>query len=277
MRRCGVRRGILACFVIVSAVWALGGAAYSASALPLSDQVAAILGAKGVMIGYEDGSMRWDSRVTRAEAVKILLTATGEVSPVPSRSSMVFLDVDPSHWAFGFVTAAAEIGLVRGRPGRTFDPDGSVTMAEFMAMVSRVYASLGGDRERALLDVRVEPSWAAPELTAWPELLELVASGSSYVNLDYPASRGDVAVVSAKMMEGLGLAYDLSGVVERVSSDGNRIFLRTDNAGLALEVPVSENVRWYPRDAGEKGQGAIGRVVKIVLDASGKAAVVVRQ
>lgn len=271
-----VGRSVLAWLVVLAGMLHPLAVAHSSSLLP-PEHTAAMLRAKGVMVGYDDGLMRWDEPVTRAEAVKIVLVAIGENIPSLNRSAMPFLDVGQDHWAFGYITLAAEIGLVKGRPGRVFDPEQGVTMAEFIVMVSRVYASLGADPGNPLQGIRIEPSWAAPEVGLWCELVELIADGPVSIDLGYPASRGEVAVLTARMMERFGLAYDLSGVLELVSSDGKRVVLRTADTGPSLEVPLDESVGWYPREVGERGQGAIGKVVRIVLNASGKAALVVRQ
>lgn len=276
MRRGSVLRGVLACFMMLLGVLGSFGMVYSASDLLPSDQVAAMLRTKEVMIGYEDGSMRWDNTVTRAEAVKILLAAIGEVAPSLKRSPAAFLDVSRSHWAFGHITMAAEIGLVRGRPGNVFDPEQGVTMAEFMVMVSRVYGGLGSRAGVPDPRVRIEPSWAAPEIVGWSDLVELVTDKSLSVNLDYPASRGEVGVLTGRMMERLGLAYDLTGVVERLSDDGGKLLLEVDDEGAPIEVPLSGNVLWFADGEPANSQSLIGRAVRIVLDISAKASVVVK-
>lgn len=276
MRRGRVLRDVLACFMVLLGVLGSVRVTYSASQLLPSEQVAAILRAKEVMVGYEDGSMRWDNTVTRAEAVKILLAAIGEVAPSLKRSPMAFLDVDSSHWAFGHITMAAETGLVRGRPGNVFDPEEGVTMAEFMVMVSRVYAGLGSRAGVPDPRVRIEPFWAAPEIVGWPDLVELVTDRSLSVNLDYPASRGEVGVLTGRMMERLGLAYDLTGVVKGLSDDGRKLFLEIDDGGALIEVPFSGNVLWFGDGVGVDSQSLVGRMVRIVLDPSGKASVVVK-
>lgn len=276
MKHSRLARDILACFMVL--LWVLGSVkvVYSASDLLPSEQAAAMLRAKGVMIGYEDGSMGWENTVTRAEAVKILLAAIGEVAPSLNRAAMSFLDVTPSHWAFGHITIAAETGLVRGRPGKVFDPDQGVTMAEFMVMVSRVYAGLGGQAGVSDPRVKIEPSWAAPEIVGWPDLVELVTDTSLSVHLDYPASRGEVGVLTARMMERIGLAYDLAGVAERLSDDGRKLLVKVDDGVAPVEVPLSDNVVWFSGGVAADSQSVMGRTVRIVLDTYGRASVVVR-
>lgn len=275
MRQWVFHRVAATCFVVGLVLFGSFGVARSAHGLFPPDQVAAILRAKGVMVGYEDGTLRWEGTVSRAEAVKILLTAIGESTPSLERSTMVFLDVNQSHWAFGHITFAAEIGLIRGRPEKIFDPDQGVTMAEFMVMASRVYAGLGSQAGTVDQQVRIEPPWAASELAGWPDLVGLVAGKASAVNLDYPASRGEVAVLVAMMMERLGLAYDLTGVVETVSTKGERLLLRADDGPASVEIPLDNDVSWYVDGISANSEFVVGRRAKVVLDALGRGAVVI--
>jgi len=276
MKHRGVGRVVLACLIAASCVLCLPRqvSAVPHSLVP-SEEIAAMLRAKGVMIGYEDGSMRWEGTVTRAEAVKILLTAMGEEAPSLDRSPMVFIDVSPSHWAFGHITLAAEMGIVRGRPGKIFDPEEKITMAEFMVMASRVYGGLGSRPGSTDPGVRIEPAWAAMEIVGWQDLIDVVTEKSPTANVDYPASRGEVAVLTGMVMERLGLAYDLTGVAERFSNDGSTLFLKVDDGADALKVPVAKTAAWFADGRSVNSQVLLGRAVRVTLDTLGKAAVVV--
>ncbi|MEK3705399.1 S-layer homology domain-containing protein [Paenibacillus sp. FSL R7-0198] len=61
----------------------------------------------GLMVGYNDGAFKPDSKLTRAEAVKVLnvlfnrTPLTGEVTPT-------FSDVPATHWAYADIEAAAQ-------------------------------------------------------------------------------------------------------------------------------------------------------------------------
>ncbi|XOI99142.1 S-layer homology domain-containing protein [Paenibacillus polymyxa] len=86
--------GTAVSFTDVSAdLWAAEAIAYVQSA--------------GLMVGYNDGTFKPDSKLTRAEAVKVLnvlfnrTPLTGEVTPT-------FSDVPSSHWAYAEIEAAAQ-------------------------------------------------------------------------------------------------------------------------------------------------------------------------
>ncbi|RPK26296.1 hypothetical protein EDO6_04851 [Paenibacillus xylanexedens] len=86
--------GTAVSFTDVSAdLWAADAIAYVQSA--------------GLMVGYNNGTFKPDSKLTRAEAVKVLnllfnrTPLTGEVTPT-------FSDVPTSHWAYAEIEAAAQ-------------------------------------------------------------------------------------------------------------------------------------------------------------------------
>ncbi|WP_339190598.1 S-layer homology domain-containing protein [Paenibacillus sp. FSL R5-0490] len=86
--------GTAVSFTDVSAyLWAADAIAYVQSA--------------GLMVGYNDGTFKPDSKLTRAEAVKVLnvlfnrTPLTGEVTPT-------FSDVPATHWAYADIEAAAQ-------------------------------------------------------------------------------------------------------------------------------------------------------------------------
>ena len=55
-----------------------------------------------------------------------------------------FSDVKDTAWYADNVKTAYELGFMNGKSEEKFDPDGNVTVAEGIAMASRVHASLGG-------------------------------------------------------------------------------------------------------------------------------------
>lgn len=247
-----------------------------AGAIP-SAQVAAMLKAKRVMIGYGNGDMRWGNTITRAEAVKLLLAAIGEVTPSLSRAPAPFGDVSQDHWAFSHISMAWEMGVVRGRPGNIFDPEEGVTMAEFMVMVSRVYVGLGSEAGAPNPRVQIKPEWASPEIAGWPDLVQLITENSRIIDLDYPASRGEIGILAGRIMERLGLAYDLSGILKDYSAGARRLLVVIEDGGRPVEVGAADGILWFSEDGFASSSALIGRKVYIVLDSEGRAGVVLSQ
>ena len=107
----------------------------------------------GVMRGYEDGTFRPDRVVTRAEAAALICAAKNihaedivfvrDIFPEEAHHSAIgnygeplFSDVQENHWAYKFISYAAEMypAPVRGYEDGTFHPDSTVTYQEFIKM-----------------------------------------------------------------------------------------------------------------------------------------------
>lgn len=96
----------------------------------------------GLFTGYEDGSFRPDSPITRVELAVVTLRALGVSGPAPAPA---FVDqaLIPA-WARDQVAEAVGGGLVQGFPDGTFRPYGRAVRAEMAVLVSRVL-KLRGD------------------------------------------------------------------------------------------------------------------------------------
>ena len=88
-----------------------------------------------IIRGYTDGSFRPDAPVNRAEALKILLLATG-VEPIGGYFiNLTFSDTSDKAWYAPYVQDALELDLVRGYEDGTFRPEQSITRAEAAKIV----------------------------------------------------------------------------------------------------------------------------------------------
>ncbi|MBU0667499.1 S-layer homology domain-containing protein, partial [Patescibacteria group bacterium] len=86
----------------------------------------------GIVGGYEDGTFRPDASVNRAEALKILLKASG--IDMTSEASAPFMDVSTTAWYAQYVNFAYANGIVSGKTSTIFAPEDNVTRAEMAKM-----------------------------------------------------------------------------------------------------------------------------------------------
>jgi len=89
---------------------------------------------KGFIKGYPDGTFGPDQPIKRSEIAAIMARV---MTLPPLIGKPTFSDIDSTHWAFGFVEAAASKGLIKGYPDGTFRPDNSATRAEACTIVAR--------------------------------------------------------------------------------------------------------------------------------------------
>ncbi len=98
----------------------------------------------GVVNGKPDGTFDPQGAFTRAEFCKMALVALGrEQEAQLYRNRVIFSDVTATHWALGYVNAAAavreegSIPLVQGKGDGSFAPDAPITGGEAVTILMR--------------------------------------------------------------------------------------------------------------------------------------------
>lgn len=94
---------------------------------------------KGFISGYSDGSFHPNSSITRAEALKMIMTIAGISTYSASGRAPLFTDVSSSDWYFDAVILGADLGIVEGYSNNTFRPNNSITRAEAAVIAQRVW------------------------------------------------------------------------------------------------------------------------------------------
>ena len=93
-----------------------------------------------IMVGDEDGNMRLEDTITRAEATKMICTIYGldldtfANNVEPSK----FPDVPDSHWAKNYINAMKDCGIVQGDEKGNFNPEADITNEEIIKMLVTV-------------------------------------------------------------------------------------------------------------------------------------------
>ncbi len=90
------------------------------------------------IIGYDDGLVHPEGNITRAEVATIFFRLLDEAtrSKYLTRTNN-FTDVEKGAWYNTAVSTMAAMGIVKGRPDGSFDPDANITRAEFAAIAAR--------------------------------------------------------------------------------------------------------------------------------------------
>lgn len=97
-----------------------------------------------VISGYEDGTLRPDGYLTRAEAVTTVLALDGFTPEVMEGNKAAldaienpptFSDIDKSHWAYYNVLEGVLDGVISGFEDGTFRPEENVTWAQTVRML----------------------------------------------------------------------------------------------------------------------------------------------
>lgn len=100
---------------------------------------AAVLSGLGVVSGYEDGTYRPGTTLTRAQFCKLAVLTAGYGDAVTTGGSKtVFSDVAAGSWAAPYVALACEKNLVSGYGNGTFGPNDPVTTAQAVTVALKL-------------------------------------------------------------------------------------------------------------------------------------------
>ncbi|MFT9820382.1 InlB B-repeat-containing protein [Lysinibacillus sp. NPDC056185] len=86
----------------------------------------------GIVDG-SNGAFRPDAYITRAQMAKIMVLAFG----LTPKGKSTFKDVDPSHWASGYIATLADHNIALGDENGNFRPNENLTRAQFTAFMYR--------------------------------------------------------------------------------------------------------------------------------------------
>lgn len=152
------------------------------------------------ILGYEDGSIRPNRTLTRAEAAAIFCrllpeSRCGDVQP----AIHTFIDVAPNDWYGESVSAVAEAGLIVGYPDGAFRPDAPITRAEFAVIVSRFSAAVshGGN---SFPDVPDE-HWAERQIARAEYLGWINGYPDGSFKPDQPITRAEAITMLNRVLE----------------------------------------------------------------------------
>lgn len=101
--------------------------------LQMNEEQKADLYNLGIMTGDENGDLRLNDTITRAEAIKMICVA-GELKATSADEEM-FPDVDESHWAYKYIYIAKTNGVIEGDEKGFFNPEDNVTNEEIIKMI----------------------------------------------------------------------------------------------------------------------------------------------
>lgn len=90
------------------------------------------------VIGYPDGKVHPEGNISRAETATIFFRLLkADIRDGNLTADNDFSDVSDGQWHNKAVSTMAKLGIVKGRRADSFDPDASITRAEFAAICAR--------------------------------------------------------------------------------------------------------------------------------------------
>lgn len=196
-----------------------------------------------------------NDKIIKTDISKVRLYAGQDFLPAETMSDSIyylqplFSDVPEDHWAFEYIKAFADIGVLAGYEDGTFRPDAPVTRAEWSKMLVTAFGLPIDEHWGMMLDLGSNDvfdlsEWYAPYVYAAEpyfnaERIEM-SDGEPPMLLYKPedgATREDVAVSVAKLIESAGypiadnftLPFD---DVDTISIEGQKYIAMTVNNGI---------------------------------------------
>ena len=124
--------------VLAAGVLALQATAFASFTDMPEDEVGAAIQTavdNGLITGYDDGTVRPDGNITRAEMAAIIVRAMGATAT----STQTFPDVAADAWYADVVSKAAAMGAFKGDTDGNLNPENFITCQETYTVLSRVF------------------------------------------------------------------------------------------------------------------------------------------
>lgn len=159
------------------------------------------LGNTGTISGYEDGSFKPKQKITRAEALKMIVLAlypeekeTIENYIIPETPS--FTDTESSAWYTPYTEFAKDKKIISGYPDHTFKPDQGINLAEALKIFLETKANLSLDEiAQNLFKDTPKDAWFT-QYTAYAGKFGIInISNSNEIFPDQEVTRGMLAEI----------------------------------------------------------------------------------
>ena len=128
--------------VILSAVFCMYGVCFAANSLSIKNETEILNTVKLLEIanGDQNGNMMLDNDVTRAQFVKMAVSASSSKQTAQDTKLNVslFPDVNKEFWGAGYISVAIKNGLITGYLDGTFKPDNNVKLEEAVTIILKL-------------------------------------------------------------------------------------------------------------------------------------------
>lgn len=157
--------------------------------------------------GYEDGTFRPESSITRAEFCAMLANTLN----LSEGTDAPFTDVGNDDWFASPVAAVAKQGFISGYGDGTFRPDAPITAQEIVSILAQAASWLSMDGQN--LDSKTYESADYPGFEPWAVhsagvFLSLTGSDMGLCAPDQDATRGAAAQMIYDLLENIGFLWD---------------------------------------------------------------------
>ena len=171
---------LLALILSVSMVFTIGTSVMAypdVEAGTYVSEAVTVLSDLNILNGFEDGNFKPEETVTRAQMAKIICEVLNYNQMGSNKT--VFSDVEPKHWASGYISSVYNLGIINGYGNDMFGPEDTVTYEQAVKML---VCTLG-----------YEPM--AADMGGWPSGYLAVATTIGLTKNVNSSNRGNIAIL----------------------------------------------------------------------------------
>lgn len=197
---------------------------------------------QALISGYEDGTIRPDNEISRAEFVSLVNRVAGYQA---AGSAVKFSDVKTGDWYAGQVAIAVNEGYIGGFEDNTFRPNDSVTRAQAAAIIARI-KNLPSDAARVeqFADAAATPDWAKGVVGAVANAGYMIGDEANNFNAEKALTRAEAVaaldrVFGAKELAAQTLA--LSATEGVIAKGATKTITATSSVEGAVITAVSSD------------------------------------
>lgn len=161
------------------------------------------------MIGYEDGLVRPQNQLTRAEAATIFFRLlTDDVRAENWTQNNSFSDVKLADWYNNAVSVMSVMKIINGYPNGTYDPNGNITRAQLATIAAR-FARLDGNTSiRTTNFTDISGHWAEEDILFAASVGWLDGYEDGSFNPDAYITRAEFMVIVNRMLDRIPESVD---------------------------------------------------------------------
>lgn len=197
----------------------------------------------GIVSGYEDGTLREENKVTRAEFLTMLNRATG----VWETQNAGFPDVADDAWYKKQIDIAVTAGYVKGYDDNTIRPESNITRQEAAVILNRVFAEHAQNAALSFTDSNEVADWAAGSVAQLANKKYINGYEDNSFRPNDEITRGECMIIFDKIVSNL---HNGRSKLENKDFEGNLVL--TSSELTLTAVNVSGSVYITPgADAGE--------------------------
>lgn len=143
----------------------------------------------GIMTGDENGDLRLNDKITRAEVAKMICVA-GNIYLTTNNGENIFNDVAADHWAYKYIYTAKENKIINGDGNGNFNPENNIINEEIVKMI----VCLLGYREMAEQQSGYPAGYTATAA-------KIGITSNLNLKTKTPATRNDVAIMICNALD----------------------------------------------------------------------------